>query len=82
MPTVLVPTPMPGPMPIPAPMPIPIPIPFPVPMPTAGDIERTGMLGGGPGSAPGDRRCIERNAPDPFILVSSPVRRTSSDALA
>ena len=25
-------------------------------MPTAGEMERTGILGGGPGSAPGDRR--------------------------
>lgn len=35
-------------------------VPTPIPMPTAGDIERAGMLGGGPGSAPGERRCIER----------------------
>lgn len=41
-----------------------------VPTPTAGDMERAGMLGGGPGSAPGERRCIEREDADEFIICS------------
>jgi len=39
-----------------------------VPTPTAGDMERAGMFGGGPGSAPGERRCIEREDIDEFIM--------------
>jgi hypothetical protein len=38
-----------------------------VPTPMAGDMERGGTLGGGPDSAPGDRRCELR---DRFILFS------------
>lgn len=37
-----------------------------VPTPMAGEMERAGMLGGGPGSAPGERRCMERVEPGPF----------------
>lgn len=37
----------------------------------AGDIDRTGMLGGGPGSAPGDRRCIGRGGPGACIATGS-----------
>ena len=40
-----------------------------VPTPTAGDMERGGTFGGGPGSAPGDRRCELR---EEFILVFAP----------
>ena len=36
-----------------------------VPTPTAGDMERGGTAGGGPGSPPGDRRCELR---DGFII--------------
>lgn len=37
--------------------------------PMAGDIARTGTVGGGPGSTPGDRRCIERCDADGCIIV-------------
>jgi hypothetical protein len=47
-------------------------VPTPIPMPTAGEMERAGMLGGGPGSAPGERRCIEREGPGAFIILDGP----------
>jgi len=53
-------------------VPTPIPIPMPIPIPTAGEMERAGMLGGGPGSAPGERRCIEREGPGAFIILDWP----------
>lgn len=40
-----------------------------VPTPMAGEMERAGMLGGGPGSAPGERRCMERVDPGPFMTA-------------
>jgi hypothetical protein len=48
-----------------------------VPTPTAGEMERGGTFGGGPGSAPGDRRCELRER---FISVCAPsvVYRLSS----
>lgn len=49
--------------------------PPPVPTPTAGDIDRAGIVGGGPGSAPGDRRCKERDGPPSvFIVFGAPSR--------
>src|SRR3954464_4428466 len=47
-------------------------VPTPIPMPTAGEMERAGMLGGGPGSAPGERRCIERMEPGPLSILDGP----------
>jgi len=47
-------------------MPIP---PGPIPPPMAGDMVRAGMLGGGPDSTPGERRCIERDGPGAFIII-------------
>ena len=44
----------------------------PDPVPTAGDIERTGTFGGGPGSAPGERRCKERcDGPGGCIILAT-----------
>ena len=40
-----------------------------VPTPTAGDIDLTGTLGGGPGSAPGERRCIDRGNAEACIII-------------
>ncbi len=44
-----------------------------MPTPTAGDMERGGTFGGGPGSAPGERRCEDRERfiPVPRFLGSS-----------
>jgi hypothetical protein len=44
--------------------------PLPVPTPTAGDIDLTGIFGGGPGSAPGDRLCIEREGPPGAFIMT------------
>lgn len=38
-------------------------------MPGAGEIDRSGMFGGGPGSAPGERRCIGRGGPGACIVT-------------
>lgn len=38
-------------------------------VPTAGDIARAGTLGGGPGSAPGERRCMERECTGACIVT-------------
>jgi hypothetical protein len=57
--------------------------PPPVPTPTAGDIVRAGMFGGGPGSAPGERRCMERGGPlSVFIVLQRPVSRVCGPRLA
>ena len=45
--------------------------PPPVPTPTAGDIDRAGIDGGGPGSGPGERRCIGRDGPPRLFIVSA-----------
>lgn len=44
--------------------------PLPVPTPTAGDIDRMGIFGGGPGSEPGERRCIGRDGPPMDCIVA------------
>lgn len=41
-----------------------------VPTPMAGEMERAGMLGGGPGSAPGERCCMERVEPGPLFMTA------------
>jgi len=46
-----------------------------VPTPTAGEIERGGTFGGGPGSAPGDRRCELRVE---FISAAVPANVSQS----
>lgn len=48
-----------------------------VPTPTAGDMDRGGTFGGGPGSAPGERRCEAREGfiPVPQINVLTLVVR-------
>lgn len=42
--------------------------------PTAGDMERMGTLGGGPGSAPGERRCT-RGGPWACMAISGSLKR-------
>jgi len=38
-------------------------------IPMAGDIERAGTFGGGPGSAPGERRCMRCEEPGACIIA-------------